>query len=89
MTEADSRRSAGRYWVLVFVAFAAAFIVGLAVAYLSVWIMGGQMGEIEGAGKYVSIIVSLLCACAAYAVVLRQAYKYKPKRHVRERRPER
>ena len=89
MAEVGSKRGAGRYWVLVFVAFAAAFIVGLVVAYLSVSIMGGQMGEIEGAGKYVSIIVSLICACAAYAVVLRQAFKYKPKRHVRERGPER
>lgn len=78
MAEAENRRSIGRYWSLVFVAFAAAFIVGLAVAYLSVLVMGGYMGEIEGVGKYVSIIVSLVCACVAYMIVLRQASKYKP-----------
>jgi Na+-driven multidrug efflux pump len=80
MAEAENQRSTGRYWSLVFAAFAAAFIVGLAVAYLSVWAMGGQMGEIEGAGKYVSIIVSLACASIAYMVVLRQAFKYKPEK---------
>ena len=80
MTDTESKRSAGRYWALVFVAFAAAFVVGLAVAYLSVWVLGGEIGEIEGAGKYVSIIVSLVCACAAYIGVLRQAFKYKPEK---------
>lgn len=66
MVRAEGKRSAGRYWAIVFVAFVAAFVVGLAVAYLSVWVMGGQVGEIEGTGKYVSIIVSLACACSAY-----------------------
>ena len=78
MAKDAGKRSAARYWTLIFAAFAAAFIVGLAVAYLSVWIMGGRMGEIEGVGKYVSIIVSLVCAAAAYMVVLRQAFKFKP-----------
>jgi hypothetical protein len=78
MVEAETKRSLGRYWTLVLVAFAAAFVVGLAVAYLSVWIMGGRMGEIQGVGKYVAIVVSLVCACAAYAIVLRQAFKFKP-----------
>lgn len=41
--------------------------------------MGARMGEIEGAGKYVFIIVSLVCA-AAYTVVLRQAFKFKPEK---------
>jgi hypothetical protein len=67
------------YRGLVFVGFVAAFVVGLAVAFLSVWIVGGQMGEIEGTGKYVAIIVSLLCAGVAYAV-LRQAFKFKPEK---------
>jgi hypothetical protein len=80
LAEADSKRCAGRYWSIVFVAFAAAFLVGVAVVYLSVRVMGGQMGEIEGVGKYFSIIVSLACACVAYMVVLRQAFKYKPKK---------
>ncbi|MET1156396.1 hypothetical protein [Arthrobacter sp.] len=80
MAEAVTKRSLGRYWLLVFVAFAAAFVIGLAVAYLSVWIMGGQMGEIEGVGKYVAIVVSLVCACATYVIGLRQAYKFKPRK---------
>lgn len=80
MADTGNTRSAALYWSLVFVAYAAAFIVGLAVAYVSVWVMGGQMGEIEGVGKYVAIIVSLVCACAAYVVGLRQAYKYKPRK---------
>ena len=75
MTELENRRSAGRYWAIVFVAFVAAFVVGVAVAYLTVWIMGGRMGEIEGAGKYVAIFVSLACAAVAYVVVLRQAFE--------------
>ena len=78
MAEVETKRSAGRYWSLDFVAFAAAFVVGLAVAYLAVWIMGDKMGEIEGAGKYVSIIASLVCAAGAYLLVLRHAFKYKP-----------
>lgn len=80
MTELEHRRGAARYWLHVLGVFAAAFAVGLAVAYLSVWIMGGQMGEIEGAGKYVAIIVSLACAAGAYMVVLRQAFRYKPEK---------
>jgi len=81
MAEGETKRSLGRYWLLVFVAYATAFIVGLAVAYVSVvWVMGGQMGEIEGVGKYVAIVVSLVCACGAYLIVLRQAYRYKPKK---------
>jgi hypothetical protein len=80
MAELETKRSAGRYWWLVFVAFAAAFAVGLTVAYFSVLFMGGQMGEIEGVGKYGAIVVSLVCACAAYVIVLRQAFKFKPKK---------
>jgi hypothetical protein len=38
------------------------------------------MGELEGAGKYVAIIVSLACAAVAYMVVLRQAFKFKPEK---------
>jgi hypothetical protein len=80
MAEAETKRSLGRYWALVLVAFAAAFAVGLAVAYLSVWIMGGRMGEIEGLGKYVAIGLSIACAGAAYLVVLRQAFRFKPRK---------
>jgi hypothetical protein len=81
MAESDTKRSAGRYRLLVLAAYATAFAVGLIVAYVSVvWVMGGQMGEIEGVGKYVAIVVSLVCACGAYLIVLRQAYKYKPKK---------
>ena len=69
-----------RYWALIFVAFLAAFVVGVPVAYLSVWLMGGRMGEIEGVGKYVAIIVSLVFAAAAYMIVLRQALKFKPEK---------
>jgi hypothetical protein len=38
------------------------------------------MGEIEGTGKYVAIIVSLLCAGVAYVLVLRQAFKFNPEK---------
>lgn len=75
---AGKRRSSTRYWALIFAAFLAAFVVGVPVAYLAVWIMGGRMGEIEGVGKYVAIIVSLVCAATAYIFVLRQAFKFKP-----------
>jgi len=74
------RRSPGRFWALVVAAFAAAFVVGIPVAYLSVWMMGGQMGKIEGYGKYAAIIISLVCAAVAYMVVLKQAFKFKPKK---------
>jgi len=82
MAEAKSQmRSRARYWSLLLVVYAAAFIVGLAVAYVSVvGVMGGRMGEIEGVGKYVATIVSLVCACATYVVSLRLVYKYKPKK---------
>lgn len=80
MVLAEGKRSAGRYWALVFIAFAAAFVVGVEVAYLTVGIMGGRTGEIEGAGKYVAIIVALACAAVTYMVVLRQAFKYKPEK---------
>ena len=76
----DHRRSPARYWALVIAAFAAAFVVGVSVAHLSVWIMGGQMGHIEGYGKYVAIIISLVCAATAYLLVLKQAFKFKPKK---------
>ena len=80
MAAAESKRSSAHYWALVFVALVAAFVVGLATAYLSVWVLGGQMGEIEGMGKIVAIIVSLACAAVAYLLVLRQAFKVKPER---------
>lgn len=54
---AGRRRTSARYWALIFVAFLAAFVVGVPVSYLSVWLLGGRMGEIEGAGKYVAIII--------------------------------
>jgi hypothetical protein len=38
------------------------------------------MGEIEGAGKYVAIIISLVLAAAAYMIVPRQALKFKPEK---------
>lgn len=78
--ERETKRSLGRYWLLVLGVYAAAFAVGLTVAYFSVLFMGGQMGEIEGVGKYVAIVVSLVCACAAYVIGLRQAFKFKPKK---------
>jgi hypothetical protein len=40
MVKDAGKRSAARYGAFIFAAFVAAFIVGLAVAYLSVWIMG-------------------------------------------------
>jgi hypothetical protein len=81
MAEAKSKRSVVHYWSLLLVVYAAAFIVALAVAYVSVvWVMGGRMGEIEGVGKYVATIVSLVCACATYVIGLRLVYKHKPKK---------
>jgi hypothetical protein len=78
MAKLAGTRSPLRYWALVLLAFVAAFVVALPVAYVAVWIMGGRMGEIEGAGKYVAIIVSLVCGAAAYSVVLRQAFRFRP-----------